>query len=55
VRFPTDSKTSAAPPISAARLWLLAKALDAPVGGFFDGIDDDWTRPKMMRIYGADG
>lgn len=27
--------------ISAARLWLLAKALDAPVGGFFDGLGDD--------------
>jgi transcriptional regulator with XRE-family HTH domain len=27
--------------ISAARLWLLAKALDAPVGSFFEGIDDD--------------
>ena len=26
--------------ISAARLWLLAKALDAPVGGFFDGIEE---------------
>ncbi len=27
--------------ISCARLWLLAKALEAPVGSFFDGLDDD--------------
>jgi len=27
--------------ISAARLWLLAKALEAPVGSFFEGIEDD--------------
>ncbi len=27
--------------ISAARLWLLAKALEAPVGAFFEGIADD--------------
>src|SRR5947209_4325552 len=27
--------------ISAARLWLLAKALEAPVGAFFDGIEGE--------------
>ena len=27
--------------ISAARLWLLAKALEAPVGAFFEGITED--------------
>jgi len=27
--------------ISAARLWLLAKALEAPVSSFFDGLDED--------------
>jgi transcriptional regulator with XRE-family HTH domain len=27
--------------ISAARLWLLAKALEAPVGAFFDGLTED--------------
>ena len=27
--------------ISAARLWLLAKALEAPVGAFFDGLGDE--------------
>jgi transcriptional regulator with XRE-family HTH domain len=27
--------------ISAARLWLLAKALEAPVGSFFEGIADE--------------
>jgi len=27
--------------ISAARLWLLAKALEAPVGLFFDGVDEE--------------
>jgi transcriptional regulator with XRE-family HTH domain len=27
--------------ISAARLWLLAKALEAPVGAFFDGLSDE--------------
>ncbi len=27
--------------ISAARLWLLAKALEAPVSSFFDGIEED--------------
>lgn len=27
--------------ISAARLWLLAKALEAPVGAFFDGLTDE--------------
>lgn len=27
--------------ISAARLWLLAKALEAPVGSFFEGIEAD--------------
>ncbi len=27
--------------ISAARLWLLAKALGAPVGSFFEGMGDD--------------
>src|SRR5437899_1640269 len=27
--------------ISAARLWLLAKALEAPVAAFFEGLDDD--------------
>ncbi len=27
--------------ISAARLWLLAKALEAPVSAFFEGIGDD--------------
>lgn len=27
--------------ISASRLWLLAKALEAPVGAFFEGLDDD--------------
>lgn len=27
--------------ISAGRLWLLAKALEAPVGTFFDGLDED--------------
>ena len=27
--------------ISAARLWLLAKALEAPVGAFFEGLGDD--------------
>jgi transcriptional regulator with XRE-family HTH domain len=27
--------------ISAARLWLLAKALEAPVGAFFEGISED--------------
>lgn len=27
--------------ISAARLWLLAKALEAPVGAFFDGLGED--------------
>ena len=31
--------------ISAARLWLLAKALEAPVGAFFDGLDEDAERP----------
>ncbi len=25
--------------ISAARLWLLSKALEAPVGAFFDGLE----------------
>jgi len=29
--------------ISAARLWLLAKALEAPVGSFFEGLGDDLT------------
>ena len=27
--------------ISAARPWLLAKALEAPVGAFFEGISED--------------
>ncbi len=27
--------------ISAARLWLLAKALEAPVGFFFDGLTEE--------------
>jgi transcriptional regulator with XRE-family HTH domain len=27
--------------ISAARLWLLAKALEAPVSSFFEGLPDD--------------
>ena len=27
--------------ISAARLWLLAKALEAPVGAFFDGLTEE--------------
>jgi len=27
--------------ISAARLWLLAKALEAPVAAFFEGLGDD--------------
>ena len=27
--------------ISAARLWLLAKALEAPVSAFFEGLGDD--------------
>jgi transcriptional regulator with XRE-family HTH domain len=27
--------------ISAARLWLLAKALEAPVGSFFEGLEED--------------
>ena len=27
--------------ISAARLWLLAKALEAPVGAFFEGITEE--------------
>ena len=27
--------------ISAARLWLLAKALEAPVGAFFEGLGDE--------------
>ena len=27
--------------ISAARLWLLAKALEAPVSAFFDGLSDE--------------
>jgi transcriptional regulator with XRE-family HTH domain len=27
--------------ISAARLWLLAKALEAPVGAFFDGLGEE--------------
>ena len=27
--------------ISAARLWLLAKALESPVGAFFEGLGDD--------------
>ena len=27
--------------ISAARLWLLAKALEAPVGFFFDGLSEE--------------
>ncbi len=27
--------------ISAARLWLLAKALEAPVGSFFEGIESE--------------
>jgi transcriptional regulator with XRE-family HTH domain len=27
--------------ISAARLWLLAKALESPVGAFFDGLGDE--------------
>lgn len=27
--------------ISAARLWLLAKALEAPVSSFFEGIEED--------------
>jgi transcriptional regulator with XRE-family HTH domain len=27
--------------ISAARLWLLAKALEAPVGSFFDGLSEE--------------
>jgi transcriptional regulator with XRE-family HTH domain len=27
--------------ISAARLWLLAKALEAPVGSFFEGLGED--------------
>ncbi|MDB5461108.1 MAG: transcriptional regulator, family [Caulobacteraceae bacterium] len=27
--------------ISAARLWLLAKALEAPVGSFFDGLGEE--------------
>jgi len=31
--------------ISAARLWLLAKALEAPVGFFFEGIEDDMETP----------
>jgi transcriptional regulator with XRE-family HTH domain len=29
--------------ISAARLWLLAKALQAPVSAFFEGLGDDTT------------
>jgi transcriptional regulator with XRE-family HTH domain len=42
--------------ISAARLWLMAKALDAPVSSFFDGLaeeveitgddDDDKSDPR---------
>jgi transcriptional regulator with XRE-family HTH domain len=32
--------------ISAARLWLLAKALEAPVGSFFEGIGDDVEAPN---------
>ena len=27
--------------ISAARLWLLAKALESPVGAFFDGLGEE--------------
>lgn len=27
--------------ISAARLWLLAKALEAPVGAFFEGLGEE--------------
>jgi len=27
--------------ISAARLWLLAKALEAPVGAFFEGLSEE--------------
>ena len=29
--------------ISAARLWLLAKALETPVGTFFDGLEEGAT------------
>ena len=32
--------------ISAARLWLLAKALEAPVGSFFEGIGDELDAPS---------
>lgn len=41
--------------ISAARMWLLAKALEAPVGSFFDGLDENADAseddlPKTRRI-----
>jgi transcriptional regulator with XRE-family HTH domain len=41
--------------ISAARLWLLAKALDTPVGAFFDGLEEGATladddEPDSRRI-----
>lgn len=32
--------------ISAARLWLLAKALEAPVGAFFEGLGDEAELPE---------
>ncbi len=32
--------------ISAARLWLLAKALEAPVGSFFEGIEVEAAAPS---------
>lgn len=31
--------------ISAARLWMLAQALEVPVGYFFDGLDDAVEAP----------
>ena len=43
--------------ISAARLWLLAKALEAPVGSFFDGLAEeaetlaeDDSDPEQARL-----
>ncbi len=40
--------------ISAARLWLLAKALEAPVGAFFEGLGEEGEaedeEPAQRRI-----
>jgi DNA-binding XRE family transcriptional regulator len=30
--------------ISAARLWALARALDVPIGYFFEGVDERWGK-----------